>query len=164
MLLNTSRLILRPWRESDAENLYTYAKDPRIGPIAGWPVHTSVENSREIIRNVLSDKETYAVTIKGDDTPIGSVGLMIGNKSNLDIPESEGEIGYWIAVPFWGCGYIPEAAHELIRHGFDHLNLTAVWCGFFDGNEKSKRVGDKCGFKYIRTEEKCYPLIDEIKI
>lgn len=59
MELITERLILRPWKETDAESLYKYAKDPAVGPIAGWPVHTSVENSLEIIRNVLSADETY---------------------------------------------------------------------------------------------------------
>ena len=54
----SDRLILRPWRESDAESLYKYAKDPKIGPIAGWPVHTSVDNSKEIIKGVLSNDET----------------------------------------------------------------------------------------------------------
>ena len=60
MILETERLILRPWKEDDAESLYKYAKDPEVGPIAGWPVHTSVENSREIIKSVLSADETYA--------------------------------------------------------------------------------------------------------
>ena len=49
MTLETERLILRPWEEADAEACYRYAKDPRVGPMAGWPVHTSVENSRQII-------------------------------------------------------------------------------------------------------------------
>ena len=53
----TERLILRPWQESDAERLFEYAKDPEVGPIAGWPVHTSVENSLDIIRNVLSGND-----------------------------------------------------------------------------------------------------------
>ena len=50
MIFETERLILRPWQESDADDLYRYASDPQVGPIAGWPVHTSVENSLEIIR------------------------------------------------------------------------------------------------------------------
>lgn len=163
MILETERLILRPWKEADADMLYEYAKDPRVGPIAGWPVHTSVENSRVIIREILSDEETYAVTIKGEDAAIGSVGLVIGEKSNLNIPESEGEIGYWIGVPFWGKGYIPEAVQELIRHGFDDLRLTSIWCGYFDGNQKSKRVGEKCGFQHIRKEGIYWPLLHETK-
>ena len=163
MILETTRLWLRPWRESDAESLYEYAKDPRIGPTAGWPVHTSVENSRDIIREVLSSVETYAVTIKGSDTAIGSIGLMIGGNSNLGISESEGEIGYWIAVPYWGQGYIPEAAQALMSRGFEELGLSVLWCGYFEGNEKSKRAGKKCGFQHVRTEEKYWPLIGETK-
>ena len=50
MEVRTERLILRPWKESDAESLYEYAKDSAVGPIAGWPIHTSVENSLEIIK------------------------------------------------------------------------------------------------------------------
>ncbi|MBR0249269.1 MAG: GNAT family N-acetyltransferase, partial [Synergistaceae bacterium] len=61
MIRNTNRLILRSWEESDAEDLYRYASSPKVGPIAGWPVHTSVENSLDIIRNVLSAPETFAV-------------------------------------------------------------------------------------------------------
>ena len=64
MTLETNRLLLRPWEESDAEELYRYAKDPLVGPIAGWPPHTSVENSRDIICNVLAVPETYAIILK----------------------------------------------------------------------------------------------------
>lgn len=62
--LTTERLILRPWSEDDAPSLYKYACDPAVGPIAGWPPHTSVENSCEIIRTILSAPETYAVVLK----------------------------------------------------------------------------------------------------
>lgn len=161
--LITERLILRPWVESNAESLYEYAKNPQVGPVAGWPVHTSVDNSREIIRDVLSADGTYAVTIKGDDRAIGSIGLMVGDKSNLGLPETEAEIGYWIGAPFWGRGYIPEAAQELVRYAFEELKLDALWCGYFDGNDKSKRVGEKCGFRFDRTERKDWPLIGETK-
>ena len=70
MTLETERLILRPWEEGDAEDLYRYASNPDVGPIAGWPVHTSVENSREIIREVLSAPETYAVVHVGHDAKV----------------------------------------------------------------------------------------------
>ncbi len=164
MTLETTRLILRPWRESDAETLYEFAKNPLIGPAAGWPIHTSVENSRMIIREVLSVEETYAVTLKNDDIAVGSIGLLVGEKSNLLIKPDEAEIGYWIAEPYWGQGLIPEAARELIRHAFIDLGISVVWCGYFDGNEKSKRVGEKCGFRYHHTEyEKEWKLIDAVK-
>ena len=164
MILYTERLILRPWEESDAESLYEYAKNPEVGPIAGWPVHTSVENSREIIRDVLSAEETYAVCLREDNKAIGSVGLMIGEHSNLNLPEEEGEIGYWIGVPFWGRGLIPEAVQELIRHGFEDLKLKRLWCGYFDGNIKSRRVQEKCGFVYHHTNKDIYwKLMDDIR-
>ena len=163
MILETKRLILRPWDEADAESLYEYAKDDRVGPIAGWPPHTSVENSREIIKNVLSAPETYAVCLKEDNKAIGSIGLMIGKQSNLDLPENEGEIGYWLGVPFWGQGLIPEATKELIRHAFADLHLEILWCGDFDGNEKSKRCQEKCGFTYHHTNKDIYwKLTDQI--
>ena len=53
-MLETERLILRPWLETDAKDLYTYAKDPEVGPPAGWPPHESEEQSRHSIRAVLS--------------------------------------------------------------------------------------------------------------
>jgi len=152
MQLVTMRLILRPWRESDAESLYAYARDPRVGPIAGWPPHTSVEYSRRIIRNVLSAEETYAVTLKSEnDRAVGSIGLLRGAASNLLLREKAGEIGYWIGAPYWGRGLIPEATEELIRHAFVDLGLENLWCGYFDGNEKSKRAQAKCGFTYHHT-------------
>ena len=156
MELTTKRLILRKWQASDAKSLYEYAKDPRVGPIAGWPIHTSVEDSREIIKNVLSADETYAVIPKDQDQAVGSVGLMIGSASNLDIPDTEGEIGYWIGVPFWGQGLIPEAVEELLRHGFEDLKLKKIWCTYFEGNIKSQRVSEKLGFVYERTLNDVY--------
>ena len=164
MILKTQRLILRPWRDSDGESLYQYAKDPLVGPIAGWPPHTDVENSREIIRTVLSEPETYAICLREDDIAIGSVGLMLGRRSNLLLPEDQGEIGYWIGVPFWGRGLTPEAVRALIRRGFEDLGLERLWCGYFDGNEKSRRCQEKCGFKYQRTEKDIHwALMDDIR-
>ena len=153
MTFETNRLILRPWEESDAEALYRYASHPDVGPIAGWAVHTSVENSREIIRSVLSEPETYAVVLKETGEPVGSIGLMLGKASNIGIPDTEGEIGYWIGVPYWGQGLIPEAVREIMRYGFEELKLEKIWCGYFDGNIKSKRVQEKCGFRYHHTKE-----------
>ena len=153
MELQTKRLILRPWQESDAESCYEYAKDPQVGPSAGWPVHTSVENSRETIKNVLSADGTYAVVLKASGKPVGCAGLTVVAASNLKLPEDEGEIGCWLGVPYWGQGIIPEAVQELIRYGFEDLGLKRIWYAFFDGNEKSKRVAEKCGFSYHHTNE-----------
>lgn len=162
--LYTERLLLRPWRESDAEALYRYAKSPEIGPPAGWPPHTSVDNSREIIRDVLSAPGTYALVLKGTEEPIGSIGLMLGERSSFKLPEDEGEIGYWIGVPFWGQGLMPEAVREMMRHGFEDLKLRTIWCGYYEGNQKSLRAQQKCGFQYHHTIQDAHcSLLDEIR-
>lgn len=153
MTLETERLILRPWKEDDAESLYKYAKNPEVGPIAGWPVHTSVENSREIIKSVLAADETYAVCLREDNVAIGSIGLIPPAQSHTKAADDEIEIGYWIGVPYWGQGLIPEAVRALQQHAFLDLGCSAMWCGYYDGNEKSKRCQEKCGFKYHHTEE-----------
>lgn len=164
MMLETERLLLRPWMESDAEDLYRYASDPEVGPIAGWPVHTSVENSREIIRDVFSAKETYAVCLKEDRRAIGSIGLIPPQQTQVAALPTEMEIGFWIGVPFWGRGYIPEAVREIQRHAFEDLGCTALWCGYYDGNGKSKRVQEKCGFVFHHTEEDVdCPLVGDVR-
>lgn len=161
MQLETQRLILRPWEDGDAKELYRYAKDERIGPIAGWPPHTSVNDSLDIIHSVLSEPETYAVILKNTGKPVGSVGIMFPPKGSAPMGEHEAEIGYWIGVPYWGQGLIPEAVCKLQQRCFEDLNCTAIWCGYYDGNKKSKRVQEKCGFRYHHTErDKPSPMGD----
>lgn len=152
MKLYTERLILRPWHVTDAESLYACASDPRVGPVAGWPPHTSVAESERVIRTIFSAPETYAVTLRGDDRPIGCVGLQTGDGSNMPLEEGEAEVGYWLGVPYWGQGLTPEAIAALIRHAFADLGMATLWCGHFDGNEPSRRVQEKCGFRHRRTE------------
>ncbi len=162
MIIYTDRLILRRWAESDAESLYEYAKDPAVGPAAGWPVHKSIEESRDIIKNVLNAPETYAVCLKEDNRAIGCIGLKKPACDESYINPSEMELGFWIGVPFWGNGYIPEAVRAVIHRAFTDLKLSALWCGYYDGNEKSKRVQEKCGFIYHHTEKDkpCSPMKD----
>ena len=161
MILQTKRLILRPWSENDAEELYKYASDPEVGPPAGWPPHTSAENSREIIRTVLSAPETYAVCLKENGKPIGSVGL---HRNDLAEKDDEYELGYWIGKPFWGQGLIPEASRELLRYAFEDLGMNRIWCGYYDGNEKSRRVQEKLGFVFHHTTEGLeVKLLNEIR-
>lgn len=148
----TDRLLLRRWMETDAESLFKYAKDPDIGPIAGWPPHTSIENSLEIIRTVFAAPETYAVVSKETGEPIGSCGIMFSNGlHSAEMKDGEAEIGYWIGKPHWGQSLIPEAVKTLLSRCFNELGLDAVWCGHYEGNKKSKRVCEKCGFKYHHT-------------
>lgn len=163
MILKTERLILRPWQLEDAESLYEYAKDPEIGLPAGWPPHTDVESSRAIIRDVFSAPETYAVCLK-DGKSIGSIGLKLKGSTDMTDRDDECELGYWIGKPFWGQGLIPEAARELLRYAFEELGMSAVWCGYYEGNEKSRRVQEKLGFVYHHTTDDLpVPLLNEVR-
>ena len=162
MEFQTQRLILRPWKESDAEECYRYAKDPMVGPSAGWPVHTSVENSRKVIRDVLMVPETYAIVLKESGLPIGSIGL---HHNDLAEKDDEAELGYWLGVPYWGQGIVPEAAREVLRHAFEDMKMVRVWCAYYDGNDKSKRVQEKLGFKYQWTTDKVpVPQMGETRV
>lgn len=162
MVFTTERLIIRPWQDSDAASLYEYAKDDRVGPIAGWPVHESEAQSLDIIQTVFAHEEVYAVALKEDNRAIGMVGLLIGKDSNFDIADNEAEVAYWIGVPFWGQGLIPEAVKVVMKHAYETLAMHALWCGYFADNEKSFKAQAKCGFKHHHTEENKYnPFLND---
>lgn len=191
MILRTERTLLIPWEEKYAERLYELAKDERVGPVAGWQVHRDVDNSREVIRNILSKEGTFAVVRRNDsiadvgngseivednstltdtkaeyiinpDNIIGSAGIVFGEDSSLKLPMWQGEIGYWLGYDYWGQGLMTEIVRELIRFGFEDIGLNTIWCGYFEGNERSKRVQDKCGFAHHHTEKDMYwALLDK---
>ena len=147
-ILKTERLILRKWEESDAESLFEYAKDPDVGPIAGWPPHQNVEESLAVIRNVFNGQEAYAICLIEDNRAIGAIELKLNGHTDLTDRDDECELGYWIGKPFWGRGLMPEAGREILRHAFEDLGMTKVWCGYYEGNTKSKRVQEKLNFRY----------------
>lgn len=153
MTFETERLILRPWKDTDAESLYKYASDPDVGPAAGWPPHSSIDESRDVIKNVFKKRESYAVCLKSDNKAIGAIELKMKGDTDMTQADNECELGYWIGKPFWGQGLIPEASREILRHAFEDLKIQKVWCGYYDGNIKSKRVQEKLGFKYQWTTE-----------
>ncbi len=162
MTLETERLILRRWNDDDAENLYEYAKDPDVGPIAGWPAHQSIEESRDVIRNVFNGREAYAVCLKTDNRAIGAIELKLKRHTDMTERDDECELGYWLGKPFWGQGLIPEAVKEILRHAFEDIGMSKVWVGYYEGNTKSKRVQEKCGFRYQwKSEGVDVPLMHE---
>ena len=146
MIFKTQNLTLRPWLDSDAECLYYFAKNPNVGPIAGWPPHESIEDSLYIIKTVFSKKETYAIV--KDDIPIGCAGLLFHPDTNHWWGEGACELGYWVAEEYWGNGYAVEASEVLISRAFDELNVEKIYASYKIENSQSKRVLEKLGFKY----------------
>jgi RimJ/RimL family protein N-acetyltransferase len=92
-IMETERLILRRWGESDAEDLYKNASDPAVGPIAGWPVHQNIEESRKIIRTVFCGEEAYAICLKQDNRAVGAIELKLRGRSDLIENDDECEAG-----------------------------------------------------------------------
>ena len=148
-MLETRRLSLRPWVEEDAPPCTAMPRTLRWGPSAGWPPHTSEEKQPGDHPGVLSEPETYAVVLKETGEPVGSVGIILPPQGNSAMEPGEAEIGYWIGVPYWGRGLIPGGGGRPCWTGaFYRLDCHTVWCSYFEGNEKSRRVMEKCGFVY----------------
>lgn len=161
----TERLILRRWTQEDAESLFTYAQNPNVGLIAGWPPVQNIEQSREVITNVFGGAECYAICEKENNRAIGAIELKLNGHTDMTESDDECELGYWLGEPFWGRGYVPEAADALLQRAFEKLGMETIWCGYFDGNEKSKRVQQKLGFRYHHTCNRVsVPLLNEIRI
>lgn len=158
--LETDRLILRDWCESDYLDLYEYASDDRVGPNAGWPVHKSEEESKAVIKMFIENNDCYAVELKSEGKVIGGVGLHNRTPDEALKDLNQREIGYVLNPKYWGKGYVPEAVKFLIKYGFEKMNLDLIWCGHYDFNAKSKRVVEKCDFKYKFSRNIKLKLLD----
>lgn len=161
-MIETPRLLLRPFEDGDAAELYDYARDPRVGPVAGWPVHTSVENSLEIIRTVFSAPNVFAVVERTSGRVIGSAGFV--GEHRPELPGPDDELGYALSPAFWGRGLMPEAAEALLEYGFTRMGLRTIWCNHYDGNEKSRRVIEKCGFRFRFSRRTEVSLLKEQRL
>ena len=150
-VLKTERLILRPWRQEDLDDFYEYAKVDGVGQMAGWLPHESKEKTQMILDNFINGKKTFALELDGK--VIGSLG--IENYKEEEFPELESlqgrSIGYVLSKDYWGQGFMPEAVKAVIAYLFDVVGLDFVMVGHFDWNSQSRRVVEKCGFRYIKT-------------
>lgn len=161
--LVTARLILRQWRESDSKDLYEYSKSELVGPNAGWQPHKSQEESERFIKLFINSDEVYALVLKSENKVIGSLGFY-NRKNDNNFPRlNQKEIGYVLNPKYWGNGFIPEAVNKLIEYGFNEINLDMIWCGHYYFNYNSKRVIEKCGFKYKFTINQKLNQLDNIE-
>lgn len=152
-MMETDRIILRPWHESDTETLFKWASDPDVGTRAGWPPHKSVEESLEIIRTLFNNDTTWAIVLKESGEAIGAMGY--GPSCDCDLPAREGEplIGYWVGKPYWSQGICTEALKLMIEHIKETTDIKSLISGHFIDNPASGRVMEKCGF--TATGETC---------
>ncbi|MBR4339776.1 MAG: GNAT family N-acetyltransferase [Bacteroidales bacterium] len=154
--MESGRILLRPWLESDAEALFKYASDPEVGPRAGWPPHQNVKESLEIIRTLFHNDTTWAIVLKETDEPVGAIGYGPSCECNLPAREDEPLIGYWVGKPYWNQGICTEALQLMLDHISRSTGIPSLISGHFTDNPASGRVMEKCGF--TPTGETC---IDE---
>ena len=149
--LKTQRLILRPWKESDLEDFYEYAKVDGVGQMAGWLPHSSMEESKMILNRFIEGKKTFAIELAGK--VIGSVGVEQYNEANFpELQEKQGRaIGYVLSKDYWGRGIMPEAVQAVIQWLFKEAGLDFVLISHYEWNHQSKRVIQKCGGEPIKT-------------
>lgn len=145
--METERILLRPWREEDAEALYRHASDPEVGPRAGWSPHKSVDESRNIILTLFANDHTWAIVQKESREPIGCICYYTPDESNIGIGPNDAEVGYWVARPYWNRGIATEALQLLIDYCFRQRGFRTLWADYFPGNQASEHVMQKCGFK-----------------
>lgn len=162
--LRTDRLILREWKEEDSKDVYEYASSELVGPNAGWAPHKNEEESKEIIKVFIKNQDVYAIVLKSEDKVVGSIGLHDTRPDKTLDNLKQREIGYVLNPKYWGQEIVPEAVNELVRYSFEELDLDLVWCGHFDFNNKSKRVNEKCGFKYKLTKDEKLKLLDNKEV
>jgi ribosomal-protein-alanine N-acetyltransferase len=141
--LETERLILRPFEETDLEDFFEYAKNPNVGPCAGWPPHSSKEDSYKILCMFMQNDEVWALEYKENHKVIGSMGL---HKDPLRSAEDVKMLGYVLSEDYWGQGIIVEAIKAVLDFTFGTLNLALLSVHHYSFNQQSKRVIEKCGF------------------
>ncbi len=151
--LETTRLILRPWRKEDIADFYEYASVPGVGEAAGWRHHASVGESERILDVFIAERNVLAIVYKASGKAIGSLGFH--RSCAEDDPAYAGlrlrEIGYVLSKDYWGQGLMPEAVERAIGYGFDVLGLDALTVCHFRENDRSRRVIEKCGFRFVKS-------------
>jgi ribosomal-protein-alanine N-acetyltransferase len=150
--LETPRLTLRPWQEADLADFYAYASVPGVGEMAGWPHHSSREVSQEILEDFIEKKDVFALALRETGQVIGSLGFHYAWANGEPAYENlvQKEIGYVLSKDHWGKGLMPEAVKAALSFSFTDLRLDAVTVAHATGNNQSRRVIEKCGFRFVK--------------
>lgn len=165
MVLETERLMLRPWKKEDEGGLYLLAQDERVGLPCGWAPHKNQQESREVLQDILMNDYTFAIVDKDEQKLIGNISLMPYCESRFAQNDRQAEIGFWLGYPYWNKGYMTEGCKKLIEYGLKEIGLEAIWCAHNLENYGSMRVQQKCGFVF-HHEDAYYSreLNKEIKV
>lgn len=146
MILRTERLTLTPWEATEemAIALFEYARNREVGPAAGWKPHEDPGESLDIIKDIFIPTGAFAIKWNENGEIIGSITLE-KDKRRQDVKSRE--LGYSLARKYWGMGIMTEAGKEVLRYGFETLELEIVSIAIYPKNERSRNVARKLGFK-----------------
>lgn len=142
-MLSTERLVLRAFAPNDAVDVYAYAQSPKVGPMAGFAPHQSLEDSRQMVEKFIENGEVWAIVEKSTGHVIGSISLHRDGKRAL---ENARRMGYVLGEAYWGQGYATEACREVLRYAFEEMDCPVMSLDHFPTNQKSRRVIKKLGF------------------
>lgn len=161
--LHSKRLLLRKFKINDLSDFHRYAANPNIGPHAGWEPHSSIFESFEILLAYMSKDYNWVITEKGIDRFIGSISIRVDDKRLNPLAFS---MGYCLDEPYWGQGYMTEAAKTVIVYAFEALKIELLSIYHYPYNKRSKSIINKCAFYYegqLRMAKKRYDgeLLDE---
>jgi RimJ/RimL family protein N-acetyltransferase len=140
-VLKTDRLVLRALCQRDVPVIVQLAGDRRVAEnTARIPHPYAADEAEQFVAqaNRQNDSATFAITLNG--SLIGACGI--------DVRQDGAELGYWLGVPFWGCGYATEAVRAVIDYGFGALGYEVLHSGARVRNPASRRVLEKCGFQW----------------
>lgn len=142
--IQTARLKLRPYRESDIPDLVRLAGAREVAATTLRIAHPYTEqHAKEFLSMTQDDdKAWFAITLGDSGQFCGGVGLRIERE------HSRAELGYWIGVPFWGNGYATEAAEAAVRYGFQDLQLRRIVASVSTGNAASEKILVKLGMRH----------------
>ena len=147
-MLNTTRLILRPFTLGDAPTVQQLAGDREIA-LNTLPIpHPYEDGVAEEWINTHEEQfaagkiANFEIVLRSSSELIGSIGLTI------DQEHEKAELGYWIGKPYWGHGYCTEAGKAVIEYGFNGLKLNRIDAQYLSRNPASGRVMEKTGMKY----------------
>lgn len=143
--LETERLRLRKLTMRDAQDIYTYSKDPQVAKYVLWDAQTSISEARAYLRFMLrkyrlGEPASWGIEWKATRQIIGTIGFMWIQREN-----ASAEVGYSLHRGYWNRGIMTEALQELIRYGFGNMNLNRIEAQHETLNPASGAVMRKCG-------------------
>lgn len=142
--METERLLLRRWNQGDFRAFLKFNADPRVMPLSGRRPSATLEEGERDFHRALWDQDCYAIVLKSTGEPIG---LIKFQRDLRRLKVNSLSIAYKLCRDQWGNGYMTEALKAMVARAFEKRKVDVLAVSHFSGNERSRRVIEKCGFR-----------------